>query len=67
MRSQVRSLQSSVNYRMVIGNNEIAQSYGGVNSLPTTFLIGREGRIAKIHEGLTSENQYESEVNASGF
>jgi peroxiredoxin len=42
-----------VNYRVVIGNDATAQIYGGVDALPTTFLIDRSGRIAAVHIGLT--------------
>ena len=31
-----------VNYRVVIGNDATAQLYGGVDALPTTFLIDRD-------------------------
>ena len=42
-----------VNYRVVIGNDATAQIYGGVDALPTTFLIDRNGKIAAVHIGLT--------------
>jgi len=41
-----------VNYRVVIGNEETSQLYGGVDALPTTFLIDRAGKIAAVHVGL---------------
>jgi len=51
-----------VNYRVVIGNDVTAQLYGGVEALPTTFLIDREGRIAATHVGLTSKKDFEDGV-----
>ena len=51
-----------VNYRVVIGNDSIAQLYGGVDSLPTTFVIDRDGRIASTHVGLAGRRDYESEI-----
>ena len=33
-----------VNYRVVIGNDSTAQLYGGVDALPTTFLIDRNDK-----------------------
>ena len=38
-----------INYRILLGNDQVGQLYGGVESLPTTFLIDRSGRIAKVH------------------
>ena len=43
----------NVNYRIVLGNDKVGDQYGGVDSLPTTFLIDRQGRIAATHVGLT--------------
>ena len=51
-----------VNYRIVIGNDQTAEVYGGVESLPTTFLIDREGRIAVVHVGLTSRKAIQDGV-----
>ena len=44
-----------VNYRVLMGNDATAQSYGGVDALPTTFLIDREGKIAAVHVGLANK------------
>lgn len=51
-----------VNYRVVIGNDEVADQYGGVSSLPTTFLVDRQGKIASVHVGLVSKSVYENDV-----
>jgi peroxiredoxin len=47
-----------MNYRVVIGNDTVGQAYGGVDALPTTFLIDREGKIAAAHVGLTSKKDF---------
>jgi peroxiredoxin len=52
----------NVNYRVVIGSDPVAQSYGGIDALPTTFLIDREGRIAATHVGVTSRKDFEDGV-----
>jgi len=51
-----------VNYRVVIGNDTTAQLYGGVDALPTTFLIDRGGRIAAVHVGLASKKDFEDGI-----
>ena len=51
-----------VNYRVVIGNDATAGMYGGVESLPTTFLIDKEGRIAAVHVGLASRKDFEDGI-----
>ncbi len=55
--------EKKVNYRVLLGNDSTAEAYGGVESLPTTFLIDREGRIASTHVGLVSRSDYQNEIN----
>ena len=52
----------NVNYRTVLGNDIIAQLYGGVEALPTSFLIDRDGRVASVHQGLISKSIYQNEI-----
>jgi peroxiredoxin len=54
--------QLGINYRIVMGDDSIAELYGGVEALPTTFLIDREGRIAAVHVGLTSKRDFEDGI-----
>jgi len=54
--------QKKINYPVMIGTEELSTLYGGVDSLPTTFLIDRAGRIAQMHMGLVSKNEYQTEI-----
>jgi peroxiredoxin len=54
--------QRAINYPVMIGDDRLAQLYGGIDSLPSTFLIDREGRIASVHLGLVSRRDYEAEI-----
>lgn len=51
-----------VNYRVVIGNDSTAQLFGGVDALPTTFLIDQAGKIAAVHVGLASKKDLEDGI-----
>lgn len=52
-----------MNYRVVLGNDSVGQLYGGVDSLPTTFIIDRQGRFAfPPHVGLPGKNEYLNEI-----
>ena len=51
-----------INYRIVIGNDTTAQLYGGIDALPTTFLIDRDGKIAAAHVGLASKKDFDNGV-----
>ncbi len=56
--------KQKVNYRVMVGGDEIAQVYDGLESLPTTLLIDRIGRIAVTHVGLVERKTYEEELKA---
>jgi cytochrome c biogenesis protein CcmG/thiol:disulfide interchange protein DsbE len=55
--------EHKINYRIMVGNDDVAQSYGA-NSLPTTFIIDKSGRIAATHIGLCSKSEYEADIKA---
>lgn len=48
-------------YPMVIGSDEAARRFR-VESLPTTLVIDRSGRVAATHVGLVSRRAVESEI-----
>jgi cytochrome c biogenesis protein CcmG/thiol:disulfide interchange protein DsbE len=54
--------QLNLNYRVALGNEELSKKYGDVYSLPTTFLIGRDGRIYSKHLGAVKSSALETEV-----
>ena len=54
--------EKAVNYRVVLGDGPVARMYDGVESLPTTFLIDREGRIAAERVGLAGKSTYEVQI-----
>jgi len=41
-----------INYRVVLGDEQVSDLYGGLDSLPTTLLLDRQGKIASVHVGL---------------
>ena len=52
-----------MNYRIVLGNEQVGNLYGGVESLPTTFLIDRQGKIASVHIGLDrGKEDYKNDI-----
>ncbi|HEY5176764.1 MAG TPA: redoxin domain-containing protein [Terriglobales bacterium] len=40
-----------MNYPVALGNEKVAEAYGGVLGLPITFLIGRDGQVAAKYVG----------------
>ena len=57
--------EHKVNYRVLLGNDTVTELYGGVESLPTTFIIDRDGKFAfSPHVGLAGKNEYLSEIQS---
>jgi peroxiredoxin len=53
---------SKINYFIVIGNDDVAKGYG-VGSMPMTYLIDRNGKIAASYVGLVDKNNCEDVIN----
>jgi len=51
-----------INYPIVIGDPNVAQQYGGVNSIPTSFVIDKEGYIVSYYPGLVPKDQYIKDI-----
>jgi peroxiredoxin len=49
-------------YRVVIGNDTLAQKYGEIDALPTSFILDRQGRVAAHHVGLVDKSDYQNEI-----
>jgi peroxiredoxin len=49
-------------YPVVIGDDALAHQFGGINSLPVTLLIDRQGRIAYSHTGVVDRAKFEGEI-----
>ncbi len=51
-----------INYRVVLGDDKTGDLYGGLEALPTTFVIDRYGRIAAVHVGLASRKDFQDAI-----
>ncbi len=57
--------EHKMNYRVLLGNDSVGQLYGGVDALPTTFIIDRNGRFAAApYVGLAGKNEYLQEIQS---
>lgn len=57
-----------INYPIVIADAALANDYGGIMGLPTTFVIDREGRIARTYVGFRPKSVFvEDFKNLSGI
>ena len=54
--------EKRINYRIGLGNEDLAKKYGGLEALPETYVIDREGRVAAHHVGLAPRAEVEKEI-----
>ncbi|MBL9202702.1 MAG: TlpA family protein disulfide reductase [Opitutaceae bacterium] len=53
-----------INYALVMGDDEIQKAFGGIEAIPTTFLIDRDGQIRDRKVGAEHSETYEQKVAA---
>lgn len=51
-----------VNYPVLIGDDAVGHAYGGVDGLPTSYYIGRDGKIVVETAGLVSKSEIEDNI-----
>lgn len=51
-----------INYPILLGNEELAKRYDGLDALPTTLVLDRNGKIEAKHMGLVAKSVYEKEI-----
>ena len=47
-----------MNYTVVMGDDAVADAFGGIPAIPTTFVIGRDGRIAYSKVGYEPHDEF---------
>jgi thiol-disulfide isomerase/thioredoxin len=57
--------QMSMNYPVLLGTDAVSNEYGNVDALPTTFYIGRDGRIVNRIFGLVGPGEVEENIKAA--
>jgi peroxiredoxin len=62
--SAVRPYMASarMNYPVVLGNSKVSLAYGGIEALPTTLVLDRDGKIQYLHAGLAGKDEYREEI-----
>ncbi|MBI3485261.1 MAG: TlpA family protein disulfide reductase [Acidobacteria bacterium] len=57
-RFDMNGTQLPVNYPILLGNDKVADQFGGLIGLPTSLLISRDGKILKRFIGLVGHDTY---------
>jgi peroxiredoxin len=51
-----------VNYPILLGNDASSKAYGGIDVLPTSFYVGRDGKVVEEAVGLISRDEIEANI-----
>jgi len=51
-----------MNYPVVLGNDEIADKFGGLLGLPVSLVISRDGKIVKRYIGIVNEADLDKQI-----
>jgi peroxiredoxin len=51
-----------VNYPIVVGKESVGDAYGGVQFLPATFYIGRDGKVVDKVFGLKGKHEIQDDI-----
>lgn len=54
--------KAEINYQLVMGDEEVVSAFGGVEGIPTTFIIDRSGQIRDRKVGLEEPAIYEGRI-----
>jgi cytochrome c biogenesis protein CcdA/peroxiredoxin len=63
-RFNVNGQKLPMNYPIVIGNDDVADKFGGLLGYPTSFLISKDGKIVKKVQGLVSYEELTKAIEA---
>jgi peroxiredoxin len=55
-------MNNKIGYRILFGDLATARAYGGVSALPTTFFVGKDGKIKNVHIGYMDKDAFDKEV-----
>ena len=56
--------KAGINYPLVMGDEGVVAAFGGVEGIPTTFLIDRTGQLRDRKVGLVEKAEYEKRILA---
>ena len=56
--------RSKITYPIVIGDRSTARTWGGIQAIPTTFIIDKEGNVVDSHVGMMSKAQLLSKLKS---
>jgi peroxiredoxin len=54
--------EQGLNYPLLVGDDAVSRKYGGVEFLPTSYFVGRDGKVVAETAGLVSKAEVEASI-----
>jgi peroxiredoxin len=54
--------KTGINYPLLMGDDSVSHKYGGVEVLPTSYFVGRNGKVVAETAGLASKDEVEANI-----
>jgi peroxiredoxin len=54
--------QEKIDYPLLLGDDAVSRKYGGIDFLPTSFFVGRDGKVVAESAGLVSKDEIEANI-----
>jgi thiol-disulfide isomerase/thioredoxin len=55
--------KNKMTYPVVLGNSEVVQNYGGIEGIPTTFIVDRNGTVVDRQVGMMTKDVLEKKIS----
>jgi thiol-disulfide isomerase/thioredoxin len=55
-------IKLSISYPIVLGNEDTAGDFGGLDGMPTSFLYSPSGKLVGHHQGILTQNEIEQAI-----
>jgi len=51
-----------INYPVLVDDGKVSGAYGPIRSIPTTFVIGKDGNVARVYIGYREKAVFEKDI-----
>ena len=56
------AIEHNVNYQILVNDGKVSSLYGPIRSLPTTFVIDKEMKVARMYIGFRPKEVFEKDI-----
>lgn len=54
-----------INYPILLGTQNVVRQYGNIRGIPTSFLVGRDGKVVQKYDGYRPKEVFEKDIKTA--